>query len=226
VPLWPGPPGPAHGEGREISYISIGSRLAYRTLGAITAGSVHAHVRGGEELARLGKDPANHQEAAVVDSLIKKLRPFDHSYASGRASTLGARPAPRMRPIRAPMSSVAVWSCVGLGVLLGAALLQWPYERACGWWLALYMTAVGTVVVAGLWGARVSWTSRLGFAHVIAVCTIIWGLALTAQEVLPRVGYAKARLAWRCYDGHATAPSPARLSAVERRADGMVGFVR
>jgi hypothetical protein len=33
---------------------------------------------------------------------------------------------------------------------------------------------------------------------------MIWGLALTAHEVLPRVGYAKVRLAWRCHDGHAT----------------------
>jgi hypothetical protein len=56
-------------------------------------------------------------------------------------------------------------------------------------------------VVAGIWAAHVSWRSRLGFAHVIAVATIIWGLALTAQEVLPRVGYAKERLAWRCHDG-------------------------
>jgi VIT1/CCC1 family predicted Fe2+/Mn2+ transporter len=177
-------------------------------------------------LARFAKDPAN-QEAAVVDSLIRKLRPFDKSYGSERASTIGARPLSRMRPIRAPMSAAAVWSCVGLGVLLGAALPQWPYARACGSWLGLYMVAVGTVVVAGIWGARVSWKSRLGLAHVIAVGTIIWGLALTAQEVLPRIGYAKARLAWRCYDGHAAESSATRLAAVKPRADGgMVDLAR
>lgn len=163
--------------------------------------------------SRFSKDPADNKEAAVVDSLIRKLRPFDHSSVPERASTIGARPLSRMRPIKAPLSTAAVWLCVGLGVLLGAALPQWPYAKACGWWLALYMAAVGTVVVAGIWGARVSWRSRLGFAHVIAVCTIIWGLALTAQEVLPRVGYAKVRLAWRCHDGHAAAPSATRLAA-------------
>ena len=62
--------------------------------------------------------------------------------------------------------------------------------------------------------------SRLGFAHVIAVCTIIWGLALTAQEVLPRIGYAKVRLAWRCHDGQAAESSATRLAAMKPRVDG------
>jgi hypothetical protein len=45
---------------------------------------------------------------------------------------------------------------------------------------------------------------------VLAVMTIIWGLALTAHQVLPRepIFYAKTRLAWRCHDGHAEAPAP------------------
>lgn len=169
--------------------------------------------------SRFSKDPANNQEAAVVDSLIRKLRPFDHSYGSERASTIGARPLSRTRPIKSPMSTAAVWSCVGLGVLLGAALPQWPYEKACGWWLGLYMAAVGTVVVAGIWGAHVSWRSRLGFAHAIAVCTIIWGLALTAQEVLPRIGYAKERLAWRCHDSSAAAPGTMKLAVLKPLTD-------
>jgi hypothetical protein len=166
-------------------------------------------------LAKFTREPAS--EAAVVNSLIKKLRPYDSStsYVSERPSTLGARPLSSMRPIKAPMSSLAVWSCVALGVLLGAALPYWPYEKACGYWLGLYMAAVEIVVVAGIWASRVSWKSRLGFAHVIAIATIMWGLALTAQEVLPRVGYAKVRLAWRCHDGHAAAPSAARLAALQ-----------
>jgi hypothetical protein len=96
--------------------------------------------------------------------------------------------------------------------LLGAALPYWPYDRACGSWLLLYMVAVALALVAGMWGARVSWKSRYGFAHVIAICTIIWGLALTAEQVLPRVGYAKTRLAWRCHDGTADAGAT-RLAA-------------
>jgi VIT1/CCC1 family predicted Fe2+/Mn2+ transporter len=165
-------------------------------------------------LAKFTREPAS--DAAVVNSLIKKLRPQDSStsYVSDRPSAFGARPSGRLRPIKAPMSAMAVWSSVGLGVLLAAAVPYWPYAKGCGPWLGLYMAAAVIVVVAGMWGARVSWKSRLGFAHVIAVCTIMWGLGLTAQEVLPRVGYAKVRLAWRCHDGHASAPSATRLATL------------
>jgi len=167
-------------------------------------------------LAKFTREPAS--EAAVVNSLIRKLRPYDSStsYVSERPSTGGARPLSGMRPIKASMSTAAVWSCVALGVVLGAAIPQWPYEKACGLWLGLYIAAVGIVVIAGIWGARVSWKSRLGFAHTIAVCTIMWGLALTAQEVLPRIGYAKVRLAWRCHDGRAAVDHDAtRVAALK-----------
>jgi len=172
-------------------------------------------------LAKFREPASNQGEAAVVNSLIRKLRPYapETSYVSERPSTIGARPLSRLRPIKASMSVAGVWSCVALGVLLGAALPQWPYAKACGWWLGLYMAAVEIVVVAGIWAARASWKSRLGFAHVIAVCTIMWGLGLTAQEVLPRIGYAKARLAWRCHDGHASLPNAAQLAALKRPAD-------
>lgn len=179
-------------------------------------------------MAREGKDPAgNNQEAAVVDQLIRKLRPFDRSFGSERPTTVGARPLSRFRAGRPPMRPGAVWACVALGVLLGVALPQWPYARDCGWWLLLYLTAVGTVVVAGMWGARVTWKSRLGFAHVVALGTILWGLTLTAQEVLPRVGYAKTRAAWRCHGLQPAAQSATPLSVLKRGIDpGMAGLSR
>jgi hypothetical protein len=98
----------------------------------------------------------------------------------------------------APPGRAAVWTRVGLGVLIGAALIQWPYGRGCGQWLGFYLVAVATVVVTGTWGAVFAWKGRLGPAHVIALATVLWGLVLTAQEVLPRVGYAKATATWRC----------------------------
>ena len=179
-------------------------------------------------MAKSGKGPADdNQEAAVVDSLIRKLRPFDRSFVSERPSTPGARPLSRLRPVGAPMRPGGVWACVSLGVLLGIALPQWPYTRVCGWWLLVYLIAVGTVVVAGVWGARVSWRSRVGLAHIVAVSTIIWGLALSAHEVLPRVGYAKTRLAWRCHDGQAAAPRATSRVALTLRLDaGVADLVR
>jgi len=164
-----------------------------------------------------------------VDQLLKKLRPYDSrsSFVSARPSGSSARPLSRIRPVRAPMRSGAVWSCVLLGVLLGVALPYWPYERACGWWLLLYMTAVGTVIVAGLWGARVSWRSRIGFAHIIAVSTLVWGLALLTHEVLPRVGYAKVRAAWRCHGIQPASTGDASPAVAARRVDaGLASLVR
>jgi hypothetical protein len=96
------------------------------------------------------------------------------------------------------MRGGVAWLCVGLGVLLGIALPYWPYARNCGWGLLFYVFAVGMVVVAGIWGLLISWKSRLGFAHAVALGTMLWGLTLTAQTVLPRVGYTRIPLTWTC----------------------------
>jgi hypothetical protein len=153
-------------------------------------------------LARLGKD--DHQEAVVVDQLLKKLRPFDRSYVAERENATGVRQFSRAKS-RPPLRPAGVWARVMLGMLLGVALTQWPYPHACDKPLILYLVAIATVMVAGLWGARASWRSRMGFAHIIALGTILWGLTLSAQEVLPRVGYAKVRMSWRCVEKHAQA---------------------
>jgi len=155
-------------------------------------------------LARTGKD--DRQEAVVVDQLLRKLRPFDRTYVAEREHASGVRPFSHVRS-RPPLRPAGVWARVMLGVLLGVALTQWPYAHACEKPLILYMVAVTTVLVAGLWGARASWRSRMGFAHIIALGTILWGISLSAQEVLPRVGYAKTRMTWRCVEKHARADS-------------------
>jgi hypothetical protein len=98
----------------------------------------------------------------------------------------------------APMRPIGVWSCVTLGVVLGVALVQWPYARSCGWSLSLYLSSVGMLLIAGIWGAWHAWDSRIGVAHIVAIATILWGCSLAAQEVLPRVGYAKQSAAWSC----------------------------
>jgi hypothetical protein len=160
-------------------------------------------------LARTGKE--DHQEAVVVDQLLKKLRPFDRTYVAEREHASGVRPFSHVRA-RPPLRPAGVWARVMLGFLLGVALTQWPYAHACEKPLILYLVAVTTVMVAGLWGAHASWRSRMGLAHIIALGTILWGLTLSAQEVLPRVGYAKTRLSWRCVEKHAWA-NPIRPGA-------------
>lgn len=134
------------------------------------------------------------RESSEVDLYIRKLRPT----TPDRPVAVGAHPPSRLREIYVPRRAGAVWACVVLGVLLGIALPYWPYPRGCGLWLDLYLAAVEMVVIAGIWGARLTWDTRLGFAHLIALGTILWGLVLTALEVLPRVGYAQARASWFC----------------------------
>ena len=91
---------------------------------------------------------------------------------------------------------------------------------AAGCALFLYVSYT-MPIAAGLLAEGKSWTVfgpfRLGiWSKPLAVITIIWGLALTAHEVLPRVGYAKTRLAWRCHDPHAAAPSATPVSVATR----------
>ncbi len=94
------------------------------------------------------------------------------------------------------VTQVRVW--VALGVMLAIAMPFWPYPKVCNWWLLLYMLAVGMVVVAGIWGARLTWQTRLGIAHTVALFVVLWGITLGAQETLPRIGYAKAEATWIC----------------------------
>jgi hypothetical protein len=104
----------------------------------------------------------------------------------------------RPGPATEPMKPLAVWACVALGLALAISMLQWPYARSCGWWLFLYLTAVAMVIVAGAWSAWHAWDSRVGAAHVVAIAIVFWGCALTAREVLPRVGYARVSAVWMC----------------------------
>ena len=94
--------------------------------------------------------------------------------------------------------TMPVWVCVGLGVALSAAMPFWPYPKACAWWLLLYLLAVAMVVVAGIWAARVSWITRVGVAHMVALGVVFWGITLAADETLPRIGYAKTEAVWFC----------------------------
>ena len=71
--------------------------------------------------------------------------------------------------------------CVGLGVLLGLAMPYWPYPKAGTWWTLFYLFAVGMVVVAGIWSARLTWKTRLGIAHTVALGVLLWGLTLAAE---------------------------------------------
>lgn len=137
------------------------------------------------------------KELADVDRAIQKMKAPLTPPPSPQVGV------PRQPVVPAPREStragrLATWLRVVLVLLLGAAAPFWPYPRQCGLNLFMYLGVIGLVVLAGTWGAASSWNRRMGLPHVLSILTIIWGLALIASEVLPRIGYAAAPLAWGC----------------------------
>lgn len=146
----------------------------------------------------------------------KELAEIDKLIAAGAGPVPAGAPAVQRAggpgggaPARSPVgpSSVAdvgrrailfTWLRVVLGVLLGAGLTQWPYERSCGLPLFGYLGGVAALVAVALSALASSWKSRSGFAHVLSVGLLFWGSTLAALEVLPRIGYAKQSAAWLC----------------------------
>ncbi|MEO8634218.1 MAG: hypothetical protein ABI587_02970 [Gemmatimonadales bacterium] len=100
------------------------------------------------------------------------------------------------------MTTFTTWLRVLLGVGLAVGMTQWPYPTACGFNLAVYLGAISTVVVAGLWSSVTSWQRRLGLAHVLSMLVLLWGLVLSAREILPRIGYARHARVWNCPTGN------------------------
>ena len=149
--------------------------------------------------------------SAEVDRLLKQLPGADPMLrGSGSAPKPGVTRSPLSGPMRAnaapaarPQGStsqqkVGVWARVGLGVVVGVLMTQWPYRHGCGLPLYGYMAAVLAVTVAGVWGAISSWKVRMGLAHVLALLVVAWGLLLGAAQVLPRVGPAPRAATWQC----------------------------
>ena len=84
-----------------------------------------------------------------------------------------------------PTTMVRVW--VGLGAVQSAAMTFWPYPKSYQWGLVLYILSLGVALVAGIWGARLTWDARLGSAHTVALGSAIWAVTLAAAEAMPLV---------------------------------------
>jgi hypothetical protein len=108
-----------------------------------------------------------------------------------RAIVLSAKTASRA-------DILALWARLALGILLGAAMTQWPYRYGCDLPLLGYLGAVVTVIVVGGWIAFAAWRLRSAPAHIASLILLFWGIVLGAEQVLPRVGYAAERASWRC----------------------------
>jgi hypothetical protein len=109
-------------------------------------------------------------------------------------TALASRPAislPRLpdltRFFRMPgqVSMARLW--VGLGALDAAAMTFWPYPKTYFWGVVVYLLSLGLVAVTGVWGARLTWDTRLGAAHTIALGTVVWAVTLATALTLPLV---------------------------------------
>ena len=128
------------------------------------------------------------KELAAIDRAIERApTPPTRAPASDAARTPGVRGA-------APRA----WARLALVLALAVALPFWPYARACGVGLMLYLGAVATLCAAGVWAAANAWRHRRAVAHVLALAAVAWSAALAAREVLPRIGYARVSAGWRC----------------------------
>ncbi len=119
--------------------------------------------------------------------------------AAGGAPAVPSAPmAPSGRPVPGHTATVGTWLRVCLALALAVAMPFWPYAKDCGLGLAAYLAAVGMVAVAGLWAAVSGWQRHRARAHVAALLVMLWGFALAAHEILPRIGYAKQSAVWVC----------------------------
>jgi hypothetical protein len=147
------------------------------------------------------------KEMREVDRLLARLPEADPNLVGGHAPTLkksvpAVSGASHSLPAAGPtgLEWIGTWTRVGLGVLIGVGMTQWPYPHGCGPRLLFYLVGVGAVLAAGIWSSLSSWKRRLAVAHLLSQLLIIWGLVLGAREVLPRVGYARAQGVWLCPD--------------------------
>jgi len=106
-------------------------------------------------------------------------------------------PRPDVSPQR---RMLGMWFRVVLALSLAVTMGWWPYNRACGFPLLGYLSAVTTVIVAGMWAATASWKVRSGLAHTIALVLVLFGFVLAGSELLTRNGYAVDRATWQCED--------------------------
>lgn len=78
---------------------------------------------------------------------------------------------------------------IGLSLAVGVGIYFWPYARDCGSGLFWFLGAALVVMIGGLWSVRWTWRGRMPRAHALSLAIVLWGLAVSAMQVLPRAGY-------------------------------------
>ncbi|MGH7669842.1 MAG: hypothetical protein ACRENQ_10155 [Gemmatimonadaceae bacterium] len=155
-----------------------------------------------KELSRIDKQLKGLSDEELAQTAAGRV-PEGRSRAPDAADRSGGKgAAPPAAKAARPTGGFGVFARLTLSVMLGVAMLVWPYESRCGIGLAAYLAAVAVVVISGGWSAIWTWRHRAARAHVLSLLILVWGLVLGSMEVLPRVGYAKPDLhhpaGWMC----------------------------
>jgi hypothetical protein len=134
----------------------------------------------------LAQLPGLKGESPAYSTAPRQTMQFGTTIATPRAQSASAR------------QLLGVWARVLLGLTLSIMMAGWPYLRSCGFPLAGYLGAIGTVILAGGWAAVAAWRHRVALAHLVSLIVVLYGIMLTAAELLPRTGYAVDRASWQC----------------------------
>ena len=152
-----------------------------------------------------GKDERDRdwdKELAEVDRLLNNMPGHPPAPApikpAGGYPPPGAAQAGRGPRVLSTREWAGTWIRVGLGLLIGIGMTQWPYTHGCGLRLWFYLLGVAAVIAAGVWSSVSSWRRHLAWAHILSQGLVIWGLTLAAREILPRVHYAREIATWMC----------------------------
>ena len=92
---------------------------------------------------------------------------------------------------QANTSTLGVMLRLVLAVALGVGIVFWPYGTRCGLPLIGYLASAGLISVAGMWSAVWTWRHRSGRGHLLSLALILWGALGAANQILPRIGYAR-----------------------------------
>lgn len=132
------------------------------------------------------------KELAKIDRQLGSL-PDDAllpARTSGPAPAVGAGTASPGVVRGSTTTTAGVLARLALVAAMGVGMYFWPYPTRCGAGLFGYLAAAGVLTIGGAWSAIWSWRHRAAVSHILSLALMLWGGALAAREVLPRVGYA------------------------------------
>jgi hypothetical protein len=144
------------------------------------------------------------KKMADIDRAIAKQQPA----ATGPIQTGSPAAVPQRRFV------ALTWFWTVLALLLGVALLLWPFDKDCGIRLVFFLGAGTLAFFLGMVGAVTSWAHDRGLAHLLSLLVVVWAGIMVTREILPRVGYARESRDWTCPPPAPapTTPSPAQPS--------------